>query len=112
MLTNHKQKKIHIKVGDKVKIISGTDKGKTGIIMKTFRNQGKVIVENINMKTKHLRPNQEGETGQIIKKEAPIHSSNVMLYNNDMQVASRYRTIQNSNGKRQRILIKLENKSI
>nr|YP_009739088.1 50S ribosomal protein L24 [Palmaria decipiens]QIC19527.1 50S ribosomal protein L24 [Palmaria decipiens] len=112
MVTTPKQKKMHVKIGDEVQIISGKDKGKIGTIVKTFKTQGTVLIENINMKTKHVRPSQEGETGQILKKEAPIHSSNVMLYSSEHKVASRYRTVKDNNGKSQRKLIKLETQSI
>nr|YP_010988261.1 ribosomal protein L24 [Rhodochorton tenue]WOK79457.1 ribosomal protein L24 [Rhodochorton tenue] len=103
------KRKMHVKLGDEVKIIAGADKGKTGTIIKTFKNQGKVIVRDINMKTKHNRPEQEGETGQIIKIEAPIDSSNVMLYDPEKKIASRYTKISNTNGKQERVLIKLNN---
>nr|YP_010873223.1 ribosomal protein L24 [Nemalion vermiculare]WGV34438.1 ribosomal protein L24 [Nemalion vermiculare] len=101
-----KRKKIHVKVGDTVKIISGYHKGKMGEIIKTFRLQGKVIVKDVNMKTKHIRPKQEGESGQIIRQEAPIDSSNVMLYSTELKIASRYQKIKNSAGKYERKLIK------
>nr|SCW23030.1 Ribosomal protein L24 [Nemalion sp. H.1444] len=102
-----KRKKIHVKVGDTVKVISGYYKGKIGRIIKTSRLQGKVIVKDINMKTKHIRPKQEGEGGQIIRQEAGIDSSNVMLYSNELEIASRYRKVKNSTGKYERKLIKL-----
>ncbi|XP_043694113.1 50S ribosomal protein L24, chloroplastic [Telopea speciosissima] len=81
--------KMHVKVGDTVKIIAGRDKGKTGEITGIFRHNSTVIVKEINLKTKHVKSRQEGETGQIIKIEAPIHSSNVMLYSKEQNVASR-----------------------
>jgi large subunit ribosomal protein L24 len=102
--------KMHVKLGDKVKVITGKDKGKTGTILKTFRDKGKVIVQDINMKIKHTRPDQEGGTGQIIKKEAPIDSSNVMLYNPITKIASRSRKIYNKKGKKEQELIKLKDK--
>ena len=102
------RKKMHVKVGDEVKIIAGSDKGKIGTIIKVLRNQGKIIVQDINMKTKHKRPEQEGDTGQIIKIEAPIDSSNVMLYDSKVNIASRYKKALNTNGQKERILIKLK----
>jgi len=107
MNKNKKHKnKIHVKQGDVVKIIAGKDKGKIGQIEKILTKTNQVIIKNINIKTKHLRPKQEGEVGQIIKIEAAIHSSNVMLYSQEKQIASRYQMIKNSQGKKQRILIK------
>lgn len=102
------RKKMHVKVGDEVKIIAGSEKGKIGTIIKVLRNQGKIIVQDINMKTKHKRPEQEGDTGQIIKIEAPIDSSNVMLYDSNVNIASRYKKALNTNGQKERILIKLK----
>ena len=100
--------KIHVKKGDLVKIISGKDKGKTGYIIETFKNKQKVLVKDINIKTKHNRPTQEGQTGQIIRIEAPIASSNVMLYDETKEIASRSRKIKDSEGQYKRILIKLQ----
>lgn len=109
MTNKRKRHKMHVKKGDLVKIISGHDKGKTGYIMETFKDIQKVLIKDINMKTKHSRPTQEGQTGQIIRIEAPIASSNVMLYDETKQVASRFRKIKNSDGQYKRVLIKLEN---
>nr|YP_009313959.1 Ribosomal protein L24 [Hommersandiophycus borowitzkae]SCW22213.1 Ribosomal protein L24 [Hommersandiophycus borowitzkae] len=78
-----KKLKLHVKIGDTVKIIAGDYKGQIGEVTKTWAKKSKILVKDINMKTKHIRPQQEGESGQIMKKEAPIHSSNVMLYKNN-----------------------------
>lgn len=63
--------KMHVKVGDTVKVISGRDKGKIGEISKVFRHNGTVVVKEINLKTKHMKSREEGEPGQIIKVEFP-----------------------------------------
>ncbi len=81
--------KMHVKKGDTVQIISGRDKGKVGEIVRTLPKLSKVVVKGVNVKTKHVKPQQEGETGQIVTFEAPIHSSNVMLYSSQQKVASR-----------------------
>nr|QCI07451.1 ribosomal protein L24 [Leiomenia cribrosa] len=83
---NNKYKKIHIKKGDIVKVIAGNEKGKIGTIIKVIKKKQQVTIKNINLKTKHLRPQQEKETGKIIQIEAPIHSSNVMLYSTNNKV--------------------------
>jgi len=73
---------LHVKKGDRVKVIAGHDKGKTGEIIKVFPADQKVIVEGVNLVTKHTpqRPNAQGKTtGGIITTEAPIHVSNVQL---------------------------------
>ena len=71
--------KMHVKIGDNVKIISGFDKNKTGEVLKIYRNTGKIIVKGINFKYKHIKPNTENEVGEIKQIEAPIHHSNVKL---------------------------------
>jgi len=74
-----KGKKLQIKIGDNVKIISGFDKNKTGEITKIYRNTGKILVKGINFKFKHVKPNTENDVGEIKQFEAPIHHSNVKL---------------------------------
>jgi len=69
-----------IKVGDSVKVIQGDDKGKTGKVKTILRNKGKVIVEGINTKFKHVKPSQKDKVGKIINFNAPIHISNIMLF--------------------------------
>ncbi|NER07747.1 MAG: 50S ribosomal protein L24, partial [Okeania sp. SIO3C4] len=72
--------KMHVKKGDTVQIIAGKDKGKVGEIIQVLPKVSKVVVKDVNVKTKHVKPQQEGESGKIVNIEAPIHSSNVMLY--------------------------------
>ncbi|MFC7365904.1 MULTISPECIES: 50S ribosomal protein L24 [Bhargavaea] len=70
---------MHVKKGDKVQVITGKDKGKTGVILAAFPKKDRVIVEGVNIIKKHTKPNQESPQGGIVSKEAPIHVSNVML---------------------------------
>ena len=72
-------KKIHVKIGDNVKIISGFEKNKIGEVTKIYRNSGKILVKGINFKFKHIKPNSENDIGEIKQFEAPIHHSNVKL---------------------------------
>jgi len=74
-----KAKKLHVKIGDNVKIISGFDKSKTGEVTKIYRNTGKILVKGVNFKFKHVKPNNESDVGEIKQFEAPIHHSNVKL---------------------------------
>jgi large subunit ribosomal protein L24 len=74
-----KNKKLHVKVGDQVTIISGFYKNETGEILQISRKTGKVIVQGINLKYKHVKPTTENEIGEIKQFEAPIHSSNVKV---------------------------------
>lgn len=70
---------MHVKTGDKVKVIAGKDKGKEGVITKAFPKKDRVIVEGVNVVKKHAKPSQLNPSGGIVEKEAPIHVSNVML---------------------------------
>ena len=74
-----KNKNLHVKIGDSVKVISGFDKNKTGEITKIYKNTGKILVKGINFKFKHIKPNTENDVGEIKQFEAPIHHSNVKL---------------------------------
>jgi large subunit ribosomal protein L24 len=74
-----KAQKIHVKLGDSVRIISGFDKNKTGEVIKIYRNTGKILVKGINFKFKHIKPNTDNEVGEIKQIEAPLHHSNVKL---------------------------------
>ena len=72
-------KRVKIKKGDTVKVISGGNKGKTGTVMQVLRKEDRVLVESVNMVTKHVKPSPANPQGGIEKKEAPIHISNVMV---------------------------------
>ncbi len=80
---------MRIKKGDKVKVITGAYKGTIGEVTKAFPKEDKVIVEGVNMVKKHLRPTQQNPEGGIVEKEAKIHVSNVMLYDEKNKQASR-----------------------
>ena len=68
-----------LKVGDKVIVIAGNDKGKTGTIQKVYPKLNKVVVENVNVRKKHKKPTQQNSEGSIVEVYAPIDASNVML---------------------------------
>nr|ASO75973.1 ribosomal protein L24 [Storeatula sp. CCMP1868] len=100
---------VHIKKGDTVKILTGKDRGKIGEITKIIKNSNQVVVQDINVKKKHVKPRKEGEIGKILQFEAPIHSSNVMVYNPENQLASRVSYQKDESGKKVRVLKKLLN---
>ncbi|NEQ34669.1 MAG: 50S ribosomal protein L24 [Leptolyngbya sp. SIO4C5] len=100
------RQKMHVKKGDTVQVISGRDKGKVGEIVSVFPKQSRVIVEGVNIRTKHVKPRQEGESGQITTSEFPIHSSNVMLYSEKEKVVSRVCYTFNEEGRKVRMLKK------
>lgn len=98
--------RMHVKKGDTVQIIAGKEKGKIGEILKTYPKLSKVVVQGVNVKTKHVKPQQEGESGRIVTTEAPIHSSNVMLYSTKQKVASRICYTFDDKGRKVRMLKK------
>ena len=68
-----------VKVGDKVRILAGKDRGKEGKVILTLKKKDKVVVEGINIVKKHMKPNAMNQTGGILSVEAPIHVSNVKV---------------------------------
>ncbi len=68
-----------VKVGDKVKVLAGKDKGKEGRVLVTLKKKDRVVVEGINVVKKHLKPGRTNETGGILETENPIHVSNVKV---------------------------------
>lgn len=73
------QKKLHIKKGDNVIVITGNSKGQKGKVLEVNREDERAIVEGVNMVKKHTKPNAANPQGGIIEKEAPVHISNLML---------------------------------
>lgn len=84
-----KPKKMKIKKGDYVIVISGEDKGRKGRVLKAFPRTNKVVVEKVHMIKKHTRPSQTNPQGGIISKEAPIRASNVMLFNEKLNTVTK-----------------------
>lgn len=70
---------MHIKKGDKVKILSGKDRGKTGKVLQILTQRNRASVEGLNLAIKHMRPRKQGEKGQRIEFPAPIALSNLIL---------------------------------
>lgn len=98
--------KMHVKKGDTVQVIAGKDKGKVGEILQAIPEASSVVVKGVNIRTKHVKPQAEGESGQIVTVEAPIHSSNVMLYSEKQKVASRVCFSFTEDGRKVRMLKK------
>ena len=72
-------KKFHVKKGDTVFVNAGNDKGKTGKVLEVITDKDRVVVEGVNMVSRHTKPSAQAPQGGIIKKEAGIHISNVQL---------------------------------
>ena len=68
-----------IRKGDTILVISGKDKGKTAKILRSLPKERKILVEGVNLKSKHLRPKKQGEKGQVVKTAAPVDISSVKL---------------------------------
>jgi len=98
--------KLRIRKGDTVQVIAGKDKGKTGEVLRTLPYENRVVVQGINIRTRHVKPTQEGESGRIVSEEASIHASNVMLYSATKKVASRVEVVVDKDGNRKRRLKK------
>lgn len=77
--TKNKQKKLHVKKGDDVKVIAGNDRGKEGRVLAVFPKRDRVLVEGINMRIHHEKPSQQNQQGGRMEREAPVHISNVMV---------------------------------
>lgn len=111
--------KLHVKTGDTVVVISGRsnkdkrseksselgDKGKIGKVLKVFPKLGKVVVEGVNVKKKHLKPTAVNTQGEIVSREMPIFSSKVMLWDEEAKSATRVR-FEFKDGKKVRISVK------
>ena len=93
---------MRIKTGDTVVVISGKDKGKKGKVISALPKKDRVVVEGVNVVTKHQKPNKEHQQGGLIKKEASIHVSNVMLFDAKVGKGTRV-SIKEENGKKVKI---------
>lgn len=75
--------KLKIKKEDVVQVIAGNDKGVVGRVLRVYPKTMRILVEGVNVRKKHLRPNQQNQQGGIKSKEIPIHYSNVLLIDSD-----------------------------
>ena len=93
--------KTKLKRGDMVSIIAGKDLGKEGRVLSIDRAKNRVVVEGINIMTKHQKSNRTNQTGGIVRVEAPIHASNVMYLHKDKPTRIGYKVeVKEENGKR------------
>ncbi|HLT24428.1 MAG TPA: 50S ribosomal protein L24 [Ignavibacteria bacterium] len=99
--------KTRLKKGDNVEVIAGNSRGATGKILFLNKEKGRVIVEGVNIMHRHTKPNQKNQQGGIIKREAPINISNVMLVcpktNKPTRIGSE--VIKDENGKTKRMRV-------
>ncbi len=99
-----------LKVGDKVVVIAGKDKGKEGKIITTLKLDNKVVVEGVNIVKKHQKPSGKDQAGGIISKEAPLHASNVMIIDPKTKKRTRIAHTTDKDNKKIRISVKSKEK--
>jgi len=96
---------VRLKKGDRVKVVAGKEKGKTGKILKVVADKDKVVVEKLNFVKRHQKPDAKGKGG-IVEKEGPIHISNVMLLCNKCEMGVRVGHKVLEDGKKVRVCTK------
>ncbi|MEE6186544.1 50S ribosomal protein L24 [Niabella digestorum] len=103
-MSNRFRPKYNIKKGDQVVVIAGADKDRSNprLVKEVLVDEGKVVVEGVNIKTRHTKPSAQNTRGGIIKKEAPIHISNVMLWDPKAKAPTRVKRVR-ENGKTARV---------
>ena len=94
---------MNFKTGDKVNVIAGKDKGKSGKILHVLRNENRVVVEGVNIVKKHQKPTAANQTGGIVEIEHPIHISNIMMADPKTGKSTRIGHEINKDGKKVRI---------
>lgn len=95
--------------GDRVRVIRGNYREQEGTVLRVLRDEGRVVVEGVNLRKRHQRPTQDNPEGGIVSFEAPIHISNVMLIDPETGGASRVRIQKNADGSKDRISVKSGN---
>ncbi len=95
--------KVHVKTGDQVTVIEGKDRGKTGKVLQVAPKEGKVIVEGVNIVSKHVKPKKMGEPGGIIKAESALYADKVQLVCPKCGKAVRVGHTTDKNGKKVRV---------
>ncbi len=98
--------KVHVKTGDTVVVLSGKDKGKKGQVLAVSPSEGKVIVEKVNMVSKHVKPRKMGEQGGIIKAEGAMYASKVQVVCPRCKKPTRVGHKVNNDGTKERICVK------
>ena len=101
--------KVHVRRGDRVKVISGDDKNQEGTVLRVIPEKNQVVVEGVNRRTKHQRPTQDNPEGGRITFEAPIDASKVMLIDPSSGNPSRTRKSVAKDGTKERIAVKSGN---
>ena len=93
---------LRIRKGDKVKILAGKDRGKTGKVIHVYPSANRALVEGVNMVKKHVRKSQQNPSGAVVQKELPIHVSNLSLLDPTTSKSTRIATLIAGDGSKQR----------
>jgi len=103
------RQRVHVRRGDRVRVISGNYKGVTGQVLTVIPAENRVIVEGVNVRKRHQRPSQQNPEGGIVTFEASIDASNVMLIDPTTEDATRVRTRIDKDGTKERISVRSGN---
>jgi large subunit ribosomal protein L24 len=95
--------KVHVKKGDKVHILSGKDRGKEGKVLGVLSDKEMVLVEGVNIQTKHVKPKNRYQQGGIIHQESPVNSSKVMLVCNRCGAPTKIGKLIHESGEKSRV---------
>ncbi len=95
--------RVHVRKGDRVKVIRGNYKGQEGTVLRVATKDNRVVIEGINLRKRHMKPTQENPEGGIVTFEAPIHASNVMLLDPSTGEPTRIRHHMDEDGTKERI---------
>ena len=101
--------KMHVRRGDRVRVIRGNFSGYEGTVLRVLRDKNRVVVEGVNKRKHHTRPSEANPEGGILEYEEPIHASNVMLIDPSSEEPTRYRTRVEEDGTKERISTKSGN---
>jgi large subunit ribosomal protein L24 len=104
----HGVRKMHVRKGDRVRVIRGAEAGKEGAVLQAIPADNRVVVEGVNMRKRHMRPSNANPEGGIVTFEAPIHASNVMLLDPNGDPTRTRRRI-DADGRKERISVKTGN---
>ena|SRR5690554_4382486 len=103
------RRKVHVRRGDRVKVIRGNFAGMEGTVLRVLPKENRVVVEGVNLRKRHRRPSPEDQEGGIITFEAPIHASNVMLIDPTTGEPTRVRKRIGADGTKERISVRSGN---
>jgi large subunit ribosomal protein L24 len=99
---------MHVRTGDQVAVIAGNYKGSEGRVLRVIPKRNRVVIEGVNMRTRHQRPSQANPEGGIITFEAPLHASNVMLICPHCKGPARVRRRHDADGTLERLCVRCD----